>query len=125
MEGLLPRHALGPWHQKDFAPQAGRGAGMINQQIPILSTAALLLLATSAEGDEPIPLADDGPRDYHAKYAVIVGIDDYSRGQGLGNLRYAANDAREFRRLLVEEFGYDDARILYLTDAKDEPKGVV
>jgi WD40 repeat protein/uncharacterized caspase-like protein len=77
-------------------------------------------------GDEPIPRPEDGPRDYRAKYAVIVGIDGYpDAGSDLARLRYAANDAREFRRLLVEEFGYDDARIFYLTDAKDEPKEIV
>jgi WD40 repeat protein len=94
------------------------------RQSIIVSAVAGLLLG-SASGDEPIPLADDGPRDYRAKYAIVVGVDDYSGGQGLGNLRYAANDAREFRKLLVEEFGYDDARILYLTDAKGELAGVV
>ena len=98
---------------------------MLCRQSIIVSALAGLLLA-SASGDEPIPLPDDAPRDYHAKYAVIVGINDYqSHGQGLCDLHYAANDAREFRKLLVEDFGYDDARILYLTDAKDEPKGVV
>jgi uncharacterized caspase-like protein len=89
---------------------------------------AVLLLASggAARGDEPIPRPDDGPRDYRAKFAIIVGINDYqSHGQGLRDLQYAANDAREFRKLLVEEFGYDDARIHYLTDAKDEPRGVV
>src|SRR6516165_9531273 len=73
------------------------------------ATLAVLLLASggAARGDEPIPRPDDGPRDYRAKFAIIVGINDYqSHGQGLRDLQYAANDAREFRKLLVEEFGY-------------------
>ena len=95
------------------------------RHLPRMAAVSLLFLASAAASDEPIPVADDGPRDYHAKYAVIVGVNDYSCGQGLRDLQYAANDAREFRKLLVEDFGYDDARILYLTDAKDEPQGVV
>jgi hypothetical protein len=97
---------------------------MLCRQTMIVGAVAGLLLS-SASGDEPIPLADEGPRDYRANYAVIVGVDHYSRGQGLRDLRYAANDTREFRKLLVEEFGYDDAHILYLTDAEGEPAGAV
>jgi WD40 repeat protein len=93
-----------------------------------LAGSAVLLLASAwlAWGDEPIPRPDDGSRDYRAKFAVIVGIDGYpDAGSDLARLQYAANDAREFRRLLVGEFGYDDAHILYLTDAENEPKAVV
>ena len=70
----------------------------------------LVVAAPAASGgppraDEPVPVTGGArrlpsapsTRDYHAKYAIIVGINDYeSRGQGLGNLEYAANDAREF-----------------------------
>jgi WD40 repeat protein len=107
-------------------PSINAPTGTPIRGLPRLAAAILLLLARSSAGDEPIPMPPDGPRDYRAKFAVVVGINDYqSRGQGLRDLRYAANDAREFRKLLVEEFGYDDARILYLTDAKDEPKEIV
>ena len=66
-----------------------------------------------------------GTRDYRAKWAIIIGIDKYANDSGLSPLKNAANDEREFRSLLVEEFGYDDDHILYLTDAKDEPGGAV
>jgi WD40 repeat protein len=75
----------------------------------------LLTLASSASGDEPIPLADEGPRDYRAKYAIIIGINKY-KGAGLEPLLFAENDAREVRNTLQDEFGYSPDRIFFLTD---------
>jgi WD40 repeat protein/tetratricopeptide (TPR) repeat protein len=100
----------------------------------LVAAAALAAAGAPPRADGPVPAsggarrlpAAASPADYHAKYAVIVGIDGYPGGdtdlEPLGN---AANDAREFRRLLVEEFGYDDDKIRYLTDAQGEPEGVV
>src|SRR5271157_267259 len=76
--------------------------------------AAALLLATACwpcpgrGGDVKVverPALKPPPADYHAKYAIVVGIDDYSKGEGFARLQNADNDAREFRKLLVEEFG--------------------
>ena len=97
--------------------------GWLSPVVPSLLVLALLTPPCLAFG-ERVPLADAGPPDYAAKYAIIVGINDYSRAQGLGNLQYAANDARDFRRQLVEDFGYDDGRILYLAEANAEAQGV-
>lgn len=98
-----------------------------------LTLVVVLLTIGGTRAREPVPTggglrrlpAVEPPADYRAKWAVIIGIDDYSAGKGFDQLQNAANDAREFRRLLVEEFGYTDARILYLTDAAGEPKEIV
>src|SRR4051794_22853571 len=58
------------------------------------------------------------PSDYRAKYAIVVGVDRYAEGSGFVPLQNAVNDAREFRDLLVGDFGYEPGRILYLTDAQ-------
>jgi hypothetical protein len=44
---------------------------MSRQRMMILSSVAGLLLASSSAGDEPIPLAGGGPRDYRAKYESL------------------------------------------------------
>ena len=65
------------------------------------------------------------PAEYRAKWAIIIGVNDYRQDSGLAQLKYAANDAREFRRLLVEEFGYDNEHVFYLTDSQGEPAEIV
>ena len=96
------------------SPQGASRSGALSR--PTL--AAALLLATACwpcpgrGGDVKVverPGCKPPPADYHAKYAIIVGIDDYSKGEGFAQLQNADNDVREFRKLLVEEFGYDDA----------------
>jgi WD40 repeat protein len=57
--------------------------------------------------------------DYRARWAVIVGIDDYPGGEsGLKPLQYAVNDARELHELLRTEFGYREPHVRYLTDGR-------
>src|SRR4051812_33051894 len=47
---------------------------------PLLGIATLLLSSAAADAQPPRP---SGTRpDYRDKYAIIVGIDDYSRGEG-------------------------------------------
>jgi WD40 repeat protein len=102
----------------------------------IVGIVASALAASMAQprADGPVPAsggarrlpAAASPADYRAKWAVIIGIDGYPGGDtDLEPLENAANDAREFRRLLVEEFGYDDDKIRYLTDAQGEPEEIV
>jgi len=51
--------------------------------------------------------------DYRARWAVIVGINQFKH---MRNLENAVNDARAMRDMLRDEFGYDEERIIYLTD---------
>src|SRR4051794_26687135 len=128
----MPARELPGWSMTPCGP-SGRGG---DDAMNVLATTARrlavsvgLLLAGLARGDQPEPIPASGglrrlpvaeaPAGYRARWAVVVGIDDYSRGQGFAQLGNAANDAREFRRLLVEEFGYDRAHVLYLSDATD------
>jgi uncharacterized caspase-like protein len=54
---------------------------------------------------------------YRQTWAVIVGVDQYAEaGTTLPPLLFAVNDAREFRDLVREEFGYADDHILFLVD---------
>lgn len=53
---------------------------------------------------------------YRTKWAIIVGINKYAKNSKLESLRTAVNDAKEFRDLLVREFGYEDRHIAYLSD---------
>ena len=64
-------------------------------RIPSARLVWLFLVSSFAWGDELVPATGGARRlpaapallDYHAKYAVIVGINDYeSLGQGIGNL---------------------------------------
>jgi WD40 repeat protein len=92
-------------------------------QIAILTAGLLPNFAGSARADEALP-APGGLRrlpvpeslDYRAKWAIIIGIDDYSAGQGFENLRNAVNDARELRGLLIKEFGYSEDHVHFLVD---------
>src|SRR3989442_396202 len=44
--------------------------------------------ANVVRGSRLVPVEEEpGVSDYHAKWAVIVGIDDYSRGEGFGRLQ--------------------------------------
>jgi len=72
--------------------------------------------------DEAVEAADKDefatrPSDYDRKWAIVVGIDSYVGGEsGLPPLSHARNDAREFRSILIEEFGYKDEYVYYLAD---------
>ncbi|MCH7725662.1 MAG: caspase family protein, partial [Planctomycetes bacterium] len=63
--------------------------------------------------------------DYRAKWAVVIGIDQYPGGEsGLQSLMFAVNDAREFRDLLRDEFGFAEKRIRYLVDSKATTRAI-
>ncbi|WP_165230149.1 caspase family protein [Aquisphaera insulae] len=74
---------------------------------------------TASRGAELVlPEGPDKIADYHARYAIIVGIDTYQGGESrLEPLLYAANDARELREILAAEFAYTDDHIRYLDNA--------
>jgi len=70
-------------------------------------------------GTERVPRADEGPVDYRARWAVIIGIDKYPGGKsGLEPLLFAANDAQAVRDILHQDFGYDKDH-LSLIDEED------
>ncbi|MEQ8788945.1 MAG: caspase family protein [Pirellulaceae bacterium] len=59
----------------------------------------------------------DGAEFYSDSWAVVIGIDGYAKpNSDLSRLEFAVNDAREFRDLLQEEFGYERDHVLYLAD---------
>ena len=71
----------------------------------------------ASRGVERVPMADEGPVDYRARWAVIIGIDKYPGGKsGLEPLLFAANDARAVRDMLRDDYGYDKEHILALID---------
>jgi hypothetical protein len=51
---------------------------------------------------------------YAESHALIIGINQY---QHVSPLSYAVNDAREIRDLLVTDFDFPSANVVYLTDA--------
>ena len=60
-------------------------------------------------------LIPDEPRDrYNNAFAVVIGVENYDEKAGLGQLAFAANDAKAIREILVSEFGYlpDNVRLL-------------
>jgi len=55
-----------------------------------------------------------GGGDPKGRYALLVGIDDY---RGIGNsLHGPVADARLIGRILVERYGFDPAKVKYITD---------
>jgi WD40 repeat protein/uncharacterized caspase-like protein len=58
-------------------------------------------------------------KESQGKWAVIIGVNQYPGGAtGLNPLEFAANDAREVRTVLIQEFGYQEDHIHYLPDKK-------
>ncbi|MGO8902904.1 MAG: caspase family protein [Isosphaeraceae bacterium] len=71
----------------------------------------------ASRGVERVPLADEGPVDYRARWAVIIGIDKYPGGKsGLEPLLFAANDAQAVRDILRDDYGYDKDHLLSVID---------
>lgn len=56
---------------------------------------------------------------YTSKYALLIGIDGYEAQSGFLPLRYAANDARALRKVLIErlKFPARNVRILINKEA--------
>ena len=53
------------------------------------------------------------------RFAVIIGIDEY---QALGKLTVCRNDAKALAKILVESGGYDEGRVILMTDDAAEPQ---
>jgi WD40 repeat protein/uncharacterized caspase-like protein/tetratricopeptide (TPR) repeat protein len=105
-----------------------RGSFSCMRWMPSLIVILVLQLGVALGGEVVVlelPKLRPPPTDYRAKWAVIIGVDDYSAGDGFQRLTNAANDARALRQMLVGEFGYDDSHVLYLTDSKEEPARIV
>jgi len=97
---------------------------------PILSSLVLLLCAT-AHGQEPtspsglgkfttFPAGDAATRfDQGRKWAVVVGVNEYL-GTGIPALKYCVADAKLVAKQLIERCGYDEKRVLTLTDDRQE-----
>jgi WD40 repeat protein len=89
-----------------------------------VAAAALAAAGAPPRADGPVPASGGAgrlpaatpPADYRAKWAIIIGIDNYGFNTGLDALDYAVNDAREIRDVLRDEFGYEDDRIYTLFD---------
>jgi WD40 repeat protein len=72
---------------------------------------------TDVTGGRGGPFTLAGEPDYRAKWAVIIGIDQYPGGQTqLDRLQFAVNDARAIRDILQEEFGFCRENIRHLHD---------
>lgn len=57
---------------------------------------------------------------YRARWAVIIGLNQFEH---MSNLDNAVNDAQALRDMLRDEFGYDEDRIIYLADQKKDAEG--
>jgi hypothetical protein len=84
----------------------------------VLVTLVLLLVAGFATASPKAPAAaassqTGGP----TKYALLIGIDDYS-GSGVENLRGAKNDIALMERILVERLGVPSENTTKLLDAR-------
>jgi len=102
------------------APSAPRRSAAVT-----LTLIGLLLPTPCLAHGERVPVQEEA-LDYHAKWAVIIDIDEYPGGaSGLEPLLFAVNDAREVHELLRDEFGFgrdearfDEGRILFLADER-------
>ena len=52
-------------------------------------------------------------------FALVIGIDGY---QALGTLTTCRNDAKALARVLIENAGYSESRVILLTDDASEPQ---
>ena len=86
-------------------------------QTPALSHPPTLSSQTRNRFKLPKSSTSERPTEYTDKWAIIVGIDRYEAGNStFGDLDYAVNDARDFKELLVNEFGYQNDHVRYLID---------
>ncbi|MGB2614611.1 MAG: SUMF1/EgtB/PvdO family nonheme iron enzyme [Phycisphaerae bacterium] len=65
-------------------------------------------------------LAAENPPDAEGeRFAVVIGIDEY---QALGKLTVCRNDAKALAKVLVESGGYNESRVIVMTDDAAEPQ---
>lgn len=88
----------------------------------LLSLVGLTIKAqTGLRGSIATSLSNhENPIEYKSKYAILIGIDNYSpQKNGFSPLRYAVNDAVALQRVLVNQLGYQskNIKVLLNTDA--------
>lgn len=99
---------------------AGTSAGHETQASkgqPGLTRSAGSTVRTGFAGFGRVGRAHQGPVDYRARWAVIVGV---NRFEHMPRLKNACNDALAVRNMLRDEFGYHEDRIIYLVDEVEE-----
>ncbi len=81
--------------------------------------AAFLGLAPAQQSRDLILARSDataGLPVYTGSHVLIVGINKYSSLPARAQLKYAVNDAKEFRQVLVDYYGFKDGDVKVLTD---------
>jgi len=75
--------------------------------------AILVVNGAHAQSDSP----------YSAKWAIVIGVQQYSQRTGFAPLRYAEKDAQAFYDVLVDpqRGGYQEGRVKLLTTGAEEP----
>lgn len=65
------------------------------------------------DGREEALLLNRGPKRKSRSIGIVIGVQKY-KNRDVPTALFAVNDAREIRRMLVENLGYDEADILFL-----------
>ena len=103
-----------------FAVGATQGWAQLQSKSDANRPANLRLANSSDSVDAPQSAT------YTDQWAIIIGVDQYQAGgSDLKDLEFAVNDAREFKELLVNEFGYQEDHIVHLSDRGATGKSVV
>lgn len=122
---------LGGMETGEYIAEDDDGAGMPNARLSVTlpasgtytvvantygagETGGYQLQVESAAGQGAMTFDNSGPSD--GRYALLVGIDDYP-GQG-SDLRGPVRDAEIIRDVLVERYGFDQEKVVMLTDAQ-------
>jgi hypothetical protein len=77
---------------------------------------AYLLLPAALVGLAAEPARADPGEGPPRKYALLVGVKDYSRSDGLGNLKHTEDDVNDLAALLKDQLRYD--RVVVLTQER-------
>lgn len=94
------------------------------------AAAALDAFCTAAPEDEFAPWA----REYAPwlrqigggrRFALLIGVNEYLHGEPLHNLRGCVNDVEQLSAVLQARFGFEEADISSLTDARATRQGIV
>lgn len=99
-------------------PNIGRDEGMPDESSPLRWHGEPRLHRDRNEGRRGILGSDVyGPR---RKFAICIGINDYSKSPSYSSLRFAARDAAAMAESLLANAGFD--RVLLISDAKPGPE---
>jgi hypothetical protein len=70
---------------------------------------------------DPVGFPAEQTGNYRNTFGIFIGIDEY---QHMGDLRCAATDARELRRILLERYGYEGDETTLLTNQDGSEKAI-